>query len=313
MKTRAIAASGLLTATVLSPLSVQAATVVPGAPMVTYYAEPVAGLNPSALPLTCSQGPNGTVTLPNGKKAEVMLTAGHCVRSIGNVGPEVDKNVEVPTKEGNVVIGTIDRAQAPVENPQGNYSTILEGVDDTVNSADYGTVRLSEEATTSGAATSIDGDGHKTGSVKLTKIRDYKDVPAGQVRFDNLGQPICYKGQTSGGGCGVQVLRAENGVWSVIPYQKGDSGGVNYDPETGEVIGVTSMVYGPVGRAMPADKALEEAYNIPDGQVNEHFQVTESQEKMDSMVPFYSRPTEEITQEEAMSVLQELYVEPYRQ
>ncbi len=307
MKTHALTAIGLLTATVVSPLSAQAATVVPGAPMITHYAEPVSGIDPAKLPLTCSQGPNGTVTLPNGKTAEVMLTAGHCVKPIANAGPALDKTVEVPTKDGDQVIGTVDRGQGPIENPQGDYDTLMEAVDDTVNSPDYGTVRLNEEATTSGAATSIDGDGNKTGSVKLTKIRDYKDVPAGQVRFDNLGQPICYKGQTSGGGCGVQVLRAENGVWSVIPYQKGDSGGVNYDPRTGEVIGVSSMVFGPVGRAMPADKALEEAYDIPDGQVNEHFQITESQEKMDPMVPFYSRPTEELTQEEAVSVLKQLY------
>ena len=57
---------------------------------------------------------------------------------------------------------------------------------------------------------------------------------------------------------------------------QGDSGGVNFDPNDGAVIGVTSMVLGPLGKAQPADRIIEDAYGIPDGHVNDAFTITNS-------------------------------------
>ena len=42
------------------------------------------------------------------------------------------------------------------------------------------------------------------------------------------------------------------------------------------------MPFGPVSRVMPADIAIQEAYGIPDGQVNGHFEVSDSTSQRDS-------------------------------
>lgn len=303
MKIRSTAAMLVAGVSLGSVLTAQAATVVPGAPMVTYYTEPFAGIDPAYMPLTCSQGPNGTVTLPDGKTAQVMLTAGHCVKPIDETEPAFRDSIEVPAQKGTVTIGTVDRAKAPMEELRDD-APVAEVLDQSFNSPDYGTVRLGEEATPSGAAASIDQFGRATSPVAMTSIKDYPDVPAGQVRFDNFGQPICFKGQTSGEGCGVQILRVTNGVWSVLYYRNGDSGGVNYDPITGEVIGVSSQSVGPIARAMPADRALQEAYDIPDGQVNQHFTVTPSQEGMDPMTSYVKRSWEVTKEQTAAAALE---------
>ena len=57
---------------------------------------------------------------------------------------------------------------------------------------------------------------------------------------------------------------------------QGDSGGVNYDPRDGAAVGVSSMTLGPLGKAQPVDRIIEDAYGIPDGKVNEAFTPTDS-------------------------------------
>ena len=76
------------------------------------------------------------------------------------------------------------------------------------------------------------------------------------------------------------MLRSSNGLWFIGTVLPGDSGGVAYDPLNGEALGVNSMtVYGLIGRAQPVDVAVEKAYDVPDGQVNEYFALPESTEE----------------------------------
>lgn len=112
--------------------------------------------------------------------------------------------------------------------------------------------------------------------VQMVGIVDYPELQQGEVAFDNLGRPICKDGNRTGRTCGVQLMRARHGVWSVMHMDHGDSGGNAYDPDTNEVIGVNSMVVGPFSRVAPVDIAIEEGYGVPDGQVNERFKVVDS-------------------------------------
>ncbi len=97
------------------------------------------------------------------------------------------------------------------------------------------------------------------------------------MSVDNFGQPICKDGATTGRSCGTQIGRSRNAVYSWnLGYKPGDSGGVNFDPRDGSIIGISSMGIGPVGKAQPADRIIEDAYGVPDGKVNEVFKVTES-------------------------------------
>ena len=112
----------------------------------------------------------------------------------------------------------------------------------------------------------------------MTGVVDYSELQPGEVSVDNFGQPICSDGSRTGRNCGVQIFRVRNGVWAISHLDKGDSGGNAYDPRTNQVIGVNSMAIGPVSRYQPADQALQDAYGIEDGKVNEHFQVEESTE-----------------------------------
>lgn len=62
---------------------------------------------------------------------------------------------------------------------------------------------------------------------------------------------------------------------------------MNFDPVTGEAVGVTSTAgWGLFGRAQPIDVVLEEAYGIPDGEVNEYFTLPESTQAHTPMLTF---------------------------
>ncbi|WP_150114466.1 hypothetical protein [Corynebacterium oculi] len=136
--------------------------------------------------------------------------------------------------------------------------SLLEGMNQAFNSPDWGTVELEPGVTTTRLSDSVDMYGNSHGEpVELTGVRDYEDLGFWEVSADNFGQPICKDGNTSGRSCGVQLFRTQNGVWSAgLNYQNGDSGGVNFDPETGEALGVTSMGFGTIGRAQPIDLAI---------------------------------------------------------
>lgn len=264
-----------------TPVAAHALVVGPGDPIRTpMEGSPWDGHRNVNSPM-CSTGVPGVVTDRNGEKHRVMLTAGHCLNDAPDVGlPIVTGEVYVPTTEGDKRIGTAGahRWEVPQEDDD------LASLPAAFNGADYGVINLDPEVETTGASYSIDENGRSHGEpVVMTGIQDNKDLPRGEVSFDNFGKPICKDGMRTGRACGYQVFRARNGIWTVgIGVDHGDSGGNAYDPTTNEVIGVNSMAFGPVSRVMPADIAIEEAYGIPDGQVNDHFEVSDSANQRDS-------------------------------
>ena len=254
-----------------------AAEVAPGAPM--HLFPPIPAEVPQEIPTEvftqyCSQGVPGTVILPDGSRKDVMVTAGHCLWGIEGVA-EIDPEVYAPLREGRQLIAVRDQGRAvhPALDDRDPEELRL-----MYDGDDWATADLVEGVEMTRVADSVDQFGQSHGEpVVLTGVRDYTDLEPWDVSFDNLGQPICKDGQTSGRTCGVQVLRSSNGLWYLGLALGGDSGGVNFDPQTGEALGVTSMsVYGVVGRAQPLDVALEEAYGIPDGQVNDYFALPDS-------------------------------------
>ncbi|UDL82027.1 S1 family peptidase [Corynebacterium uberis] len=272
-------------ATMLLPAVAGAAEVAPGAPMRMPGEQPAnvpVQVPPELLRGSCSQGVPGTVTLPDGSTKRVMVTAAHCV--IGITKPNPGPEVYVPTRDGDKLIGVADQG-VPAYEPTFQERPAHEEIRDALDAPDWGTVALRDDVTTSRAADSKDQFGVSHGQpVILTGIRDYPDLAIWEVSVDNAGEPICKDGSTTGRSCGIQLFRTSNGIWSVgLGYDHGDSGGVNFDPQTGEALGVTSMGIGPLQRAQPIDVALEQAYGIPDGQVNERFQLPEGTEQADDM------------------------------
>ncbi|WPF65302.1 MULTISPECIES: hypothetical protein [unclassified Corynebacterium] len=275
-------ATGMV-APVTTAASATAAEVAPGAPMRTkvenFDEVPVEIPLEIASPASCSQGVSGTVTLPDGSQKNVMVSAAHCL--YGETGDEVDlaPEVYIPLEEGRKVIGTRDHGeefdydgtQREFFDPD-NWDPIKN------DPQDWATAELVEGVEMTRVADSVDQYGRRHGDpVVLTGVRDYRTLVEGEVSFDNFGQLICKDGQTTGRTCGVQYLRTRNGLWYVGLALPGDSGGVNFDPVTGEALGVSSTAgLGLFVRAQPIDAALEEAYDIPDGQVNEHFALPES-------------------------------------
>lgn len=220
----------------------------------------------------CSQGPVGTVQLPDGRTQRVMLTASHCVTTLPGMQP-VSREALVPVGTGHTRIGVRDRANSIPASALDLSDPVA-----SIRTADWGVVLIDDSVTDTRIAQSRkDTGGPMSPPVRLTKVRDYPTLPHGQVAVDNFGQPICKDGTTSGRSCGTQIGRTRNGVYSWnLNYKHGDSGGINYDPRTGEIIGVSSMALGPLGKAQPADRIIEDAYGVPDGHVNEVFTVTES-------------------------------------
>lgn len=261
------------------PTIASAATAAPGAPIRIQAAKPAVEGMPRQLDAAiCSQGPVGTVTEADGTKRTIMLTAAHCTMALGD-GWEPTSEVFVPRPEGDELIGYRE-AHRLEETHTGDFSS------DLVNfslGADWAVVELEEGVSTSRLATSVDADGRSQGAgVTLTGIRDYRNLRKNEISADNFGQRICKEGTTSGRSCGWQLFRSQNSVFSYgLDYLDGDSGGVNYDPNTGEVIGMTAAAFGPIGHSQTADAALQAAYGIPDGKVNERFTLAESTEAHD--------------------------------
>lgn len=250
---------------------VQAATVAPGAPM---RMQPVGveGLPNAISNISCSQGFAGTVTPADGTPKDVMVTAGHCVTDI-ETGVALLPEVYFPRTTGNERIGVVDVYGF---NPQfSGGSSLSSNFAELWTHADWTTVNVDDPASMTGRVSTIDAYGNRTGEeVLLTGIRDYRNVPVGTISVDNFGQPICKDGMNAGRACGFQLARTQHSVFNFgLNYANGDSGGINWDPFTGEVIGVTSQGIGPFGRAQAADAALQDAYGIPDGQVNDHFKI----------------------------------------
>ncbi|MEJ4098843.1 hypothetical protein V5S96_00455 [Corynebacterium mastitidis] len=266
-----------------------AAEVAPGAPMRTYLdipeGDPLAEAPREVTTMACTQGIPGTVTLPDGSRKDVMVTAGHCVWGTTASPYETQPEVYVPLREGDRLVGLREGGRAPyaVGSEDDVAGLYRQWVDD-----DWATIELAEGERPTRVADSVDQFGQSHGEpVVLTGVRDYPDLAPGELAFDNLGQPICKDGQTTGRSCGIQFMRTGNRLWSVNTMIPGDSGGVNFDPVTGEALGVsTNTFFGVVGITQGADVALEETYGIPDGQVNDYFALPDSTEEHTEMRTF---------------------------
>lgn len=221
---------------------------------------------------TCTQGPTGTVRTLDGDTQRVMLTASHCVNTISGL-PPIKNEFSVP------VNGTYPRiGERTASNDLKPSAIDLSDPMESIRTADWGIMRIDDNVSATNISNSRDYNGGSAGEpVALSGIKDYRTLQPGEVSADNFGQPICKDGSTTGRSCATQIGRTRNGVWSWgLNYQQGDSGGVNFDPRDNSIIGVTSMTLGPLGKAQPADRILEDAYGIPDGQVNEHFTLPDS-------------------------------------
>lgn len=224
--------------------------------------------------VTCSQGPVGTVRTSDGTTQKVMLTASHCVNArAGMPGTSDEVVVPVPTDAGYVRIGRVINSNHVPE-----AALNLSDLPSSARTADWAVVLLDDSVATSNLAHSRDFSGSVQGEpVAITSIRDYRTLAPGEVSVDNFGQPICKDGAATGRTCGTQLARTRNGVYSWgLDYRQGDSGGINYDPRDGAAIGVTTLVFHSFGKAQPADRIIEDAYGVPDGQVNDYFTPAES-------------------------------------
>ncbi|AWB82532.1 hypothetical protein C3B44_09355 [Corynebacterium yudongzhengii] len=271
---------GLAVGALVTPTSADAATAAPGAPIRTHPVETSLPNVPVELDAgMCSQGPVGMLTEGGQAPRPVMLTAGHCLLPMDPQWVPTHE-VFVPRPDGDELIGY--RGEAKLIEPR--ETNVVDAAIDVALGADWGVVELNPGVSTTRMAQSVDRFGNPQGpGVELTGIRDYPDLAPYQISIDNFGQPICKDGTTSGRSCGTQLFRSQHMVYSYnLNYLKGDSGGINYDPNNGEVIGMTSQAFGSVGSASTADAALQEAYGIPDGQVNDHFQLSESTEPHDT-------------------------------
>lgn len=277
--TSIIAAMIAAGATFAAPAAANAVTVGPGSPI--RMPEPGAVVDGDRHVRTgmCSTSVPGTVTDADGNRHRVILTAGHCVNKEGHEGmPKSSGVIYAPAPEGDVRIGEVGPAMffMPDDSDFEGGGNLLDSM---LNGSDYAFVELDEDVDATSVSRSVDEDGRVHGEgAQMTGVVDYRELQPGEVSVDNFGQPVCSDGARSGRNCGVQIFRVRNGVWAVSRLEKGDSGGNAYDPRTNQVVGINSMAVGPVSRYQPADQALQDAYGIEDGKVNEHFQVEESTE-----------------------------------
>ena len=245
------------------------------APALAAPGAPIAMLNDDSDSFThtarCSQGPAGTVRTPDGQTKQIMVTAAHCFEVKGKtVRPAVFAPVREHGKVGYPRVGDVDKQRTPFELGNGELMDFYRIIDE----PDWTTVRLAPGVEASGVSSSVDQEGRgPSAPVAITGVKDYRNLRGDElISFDNAGQPICKDGMRTGRSCGVQMFRTQNFVWHFgVGYESGDSGGINYDPRTGEAVGLSIIGFGPFGNSQQVDRALEDAYGIPDGHVNEAF------------------------------------------
>lgn len=227
--------------------------------------------HPETFTKVCSQGPIGDVALDSGGTQRVMLTSGHCVAGLSDQGVLMGQDVYAPVRGGYERVGTVGLVQT-VNVPSG-YDGLSVAARKARTSTDWGVVVLDPAVAVDGTAASRNRFGEDPSTpVPLTGVRDYRTLAPGEFRLDNFGQPLCKDGAIGARKCGFQLLYTSDMVWSWgLDYAPGDSGGVNFDPSNGQIVGMTSMGVGPLGAAQRADRAIEAGYGIPDGQVNEKF------------------------------------------
>lgn len=264
---RYAAAAAVAAALTTTPTATaEPALAAPGAPVATLFE----GSDSFANTSRCSQGPAGVVRTPDGQTKQIMVTAAHC---FDVQDKKVRPEVYAPVRQGNAVryphVGTIDVQRKEFQLGNGELMDFYRIIDE----PDWAMVRLDPGVSASGWSTSRDQWGATTSpNVAITGVKDYRSLGHELISFDNFGQPICKDGMRTGRSCGTQVFRTQNFIWHVgLDYASGDSGGINYDPRTGEAIGLTVIGFGPFGNSQQVDRALESAYGIPDGQVNQAF------------------------------------------
>lgn len=264
---RFVAAAAMAVALTPAPSAAAApALAAPGAPIATLYDDTTSFAHTGR----CTQGPAGTVRTPDGKTKQVMITAAHCFEVKGEtVLPVVYAPVHRNGKVTYPRVGEIDtqRTEFPLGN--GELMDFYRIIDE----PDWAMIRLDQgvEASTWSTSRSQWGDAASP-AVAITGVKDYPSLGNQLIAFDNFGQPICKDGMRTGRSCGTQVARTQNFVWHVgLDFASGDSGGINYDPRTGEAVGLSVIGFGPIGNSQQVDRALEQAYDIPDGQVNQAF------------------------------------------
>lgn len=271
-------------ATVAAPLA-QAVSIAPGAPMRTHAVIPSFPGMPAELDsMMCTQGPVGTVTLEDGTRRTVMAAAGHCVNpmpGMGINGEEFTPTSEVfsPKATGDEKIGTVDKSYVGfLANDIAPDASVVDSLYYAFATPDWSFTAVDDPANTSRVAHARDFDGVPAATTtELTGVKTYSDLPAKGSSFDNAGQPICKYGQTTGHTCGTQLFRMQDAIFAVgLDAVPGDSGGINYDPNSGQAIGMTSQRLGTLSRTQPLDSALNEAYGITDDQVNERFVLPDS-------------------------------------
>nr|WP_205570481.1 hypothetical protein [Corynebacterium lactis] len=217
----------------------------------------------------CSLAVPGTVVDQNGQSHRVIMTAGPCLKA---EDPETKEQLTgkyfIPTGQGDVLLGQDGLATdvVPSEEEFAGVTSPAELFNLMFNSGDYGFIEVSDGIRTTSSSQSVDEFGQVHGEpVQIVGIQDRRTLAPLEISFDNAGQPVCTDGSRTGRGCGFQLFRVRNGIWALAPIDHGDSGGLAFDPETREAIGINSMGLGPLSRFQPADVALEEAYGIPDG------------------------------------------------
>ncbi|WP_257183481.1 S1 family peptidase [Corynebacterium cystitidis] len=189
----------------------QGAPVGPGAP-VRAYPEPGEDQD---LPTewegySCSQAFAGTVTLPDGSRKEVLVTAAHCVSPFGLNERVVNPAVYAPKTWGDQLIAYRDKAGEWVNRDDATVADLLQYK---LNAPDWATAQLTPGTEMTNVSTSVDHYGHqRSAPVALTGVRDYPDLAPYEVSTDNFGQPICKDGQRSARTCGVQLFRASESV-----------------------------------------------------------------------------------------------------
>lgn len=289
------AAAAVISPVVNAPAaSAEPALAAPGGPMRMFPANPPATLTDvtgktinvprSNFVYPCSQGPTGMLRTANGEQ-RVMLTVSHCVNAVPGMQP-LAKEVYATRNGEYVKIGEA-----------GAHTQMLPGAHDFSNphsavwTNDWGVVHIDNGVVDTKLTQSQDVRGGAKGEpVALTTVRDFRTLAPGEFSIDNFGQPICKDGRTTGRTCGTQLARTRDGVYSYgLDYTPGDSGGVNYDPRDGAILGVSSITlkaFGhSLGKAQPVDRIIEDVTGAPDGYVNEYFTVTQSTAAPEDFVP----------------------------
>lgn len=213
--------------------------------------------------LNCSQGFAGTVIKDDGAAENIMVTAGHCL--------DQGQKAVVGFRGGLVEVG--DTIAQGFIRPFVSYQYGLNGIFFGIpHSSDWAIARLYPHIGMTRNAQSAGSNGPINSFPRaLTGIRDYGDLAPGQISTDNAGQLICKDGSRSGRLCGIQIARTRDNIFHTPITILGDSGGAVYDPLSGQVLGTVSGSWGPVDNTQAADATLQDAYGIPDGQVNQRF------------------------------------------